>query len=370
MPRRTHIDRRLLGATAPALTIAEPPTLPAGAVVVFRDGWGELEQRFDLAALALPADLAGLLADAFRAVDAGSTLRTRHSRWQALRLFARFVAEDGAVRSTRDLTTETVGRFIAWLAHRRSRTGEPWAQRTRATTFAVVRSLLVWAHRHRPEQLPSKLAIPHNAFPLRRQNQEPRTRLSEAHLKAILRACYEEIDEAWRRFEWGQAVVRAPELPPKTLRGQGLARWLWRISRIGNGLMPDSETLLRHGICPGTLVRHWGGMRTVAQYLHLTTDSLVPFYLAIAIQTAANPDSLRVIARDRGGERRSQTRRHADRLGRASRGDDAFRTSPRRPHSQSYRGRATGRTPVLGGPERQRSGGLASRAGSGSCLDR
>jgi hypothetical protein len=92
MPRKTHIDRRLPGATAPTLTIAEPPAFPAGAVVVFRDGWGEAVQHFDLATLALPADLAGLLADAFRAVDAGSTPDTRHSRWKALRLFARFVA--------------------------------------------------------------------------------------------------------------------------------------------------------------------------------------------------------------------------------------------------------------------------------------
>jgi hypothetical protein len=136
--------------------------------------------------------------------------------------------------------------------------------------------LLVWARRYRREQLPSRLTIPYNPFPLRRQNQEPRTRLSEAHLKAILRACYEEIGEIWRRFEWDQAIVRAPELPPKTLRGQGLARWLWRISRVDNGLMPDSETVRRHGICPGTLVRHWGGMRTVAQYLHLTTDRHAP----------------------------------------------------------------------------------------------
>jgi hypothetical protein len=77
-----------------------------------------------------------------------------------------------------------------------------------------------------------------------------------------------------------------------------LARWLWRISRIDNGLMPDTATLRRHGICPDTLTRYWGGMRGVAQYLHLTTDTAVPFYLAIAIQTAANPDALRCIARD------------------------------------------------------------------------
>jgi hypothetical protein len=36
----------------------------------------------------------------------------------------------------------------------------------------------------------------------------------------------------------------------------------------------------------------------LAQYLHLTVDTLVPFFLAIAIQTAANPDALRLIGRD------------------------------------------------------------------------
>jgi hypothetical protein len=183
MPRRTRIDRRLPGATAPALTIAEVPAVPAGTVVVFCDGWGEMLQGFDLTTLALPADLVCLLADAFRAVDAGSTLETRNSRWQALRFFARFVAEDGAVRSTRDLTTETVGRFIAWLGQQCSRTGEPWAQTTRAVPFALLRSLLVWTRRQRPEQLPSRLAIPYSPFPLRLRIRSHAPGLSEAHLK-------------------------------------------------------------------------------------------------------------------------------------------------------------------------------------------
>jgi integrase len=296
MPRRTRIDRRL--APISAFTTTAASVVPAGAMVVFRDSWGEIVQHFDLAVLALPADLTDLLAEAFRGVDAATTVGTRNSRWRTLRLFARFIVEDGDVRSARDLTTEAVRRFIAWLGQQRSRTGEPWAQGSRAVPFALLRSLLVWARRHRPDQLPPSLAIPYNPFPLRQENQASRPRLSEPHLKAILQACYEEIDEAWRRFEWGQAVVRAPELPPKILRGQGLARWLWRIYRIDNGLMPDAATLLRHGIRPSTLVRYWGGMRTIAQYFHLTTDTIVPFYLAIAIQTAANPDALRLIARD------------------------------------------------------------------------
>ncbi|QPC88961.1 hypothetical protein GA830_19175 (plasmid) [Mesorhizobium sp. NBSH29] len=92
--------------------------------------------------------------------------------------------------------------------------------------------------------------------------------------------------------------MAAPELPPKTLRGQGLDRWIWRIAKIEGGLMPDNATLDEHGIKPSTLVKFWGGTRTVTQYFHITTDTLVPFFLAIAIQTAANPDALRHIHRD------------------------------------------------------------------------
>ncbi|MFS8039408.1 hypothetical protein ACI7BZ_21025 [Xanthobacter sp. AM11] len=42
----------------------------------------------------------------------------------------------------------------------------------------------------------------------------------------------------------------------------------------------------------------WGGYRTIAQHFHITTDTLVPFFLAIAIQTAANPEPLRDLRRD------------------------------------------------------------------------
>lgn len=62
--------------------------------------------------------------------------------------------------------------------------------------------------------------------------------------------------------------------------------------------MPDRAVLEEHGIKSAMLVKSWGGYRTIAQYLHITTDTLVPFFLAIAIQTAANPEPLRHIRRD------------------------------------------------------------------------
>src|SRR6516225_1810009 len=107
--RRERIDRRLSAATPIILS------QPADTLVVFRDGWDDVTKRYDLGTLGLPADIAILLADAFRHHHAASSQDTQRHCWMALRAFARFVAEDGHVLSADDLTTGMVERYIAWL---------------------------------------------------------------------------------------------------------------------------------------------------------------------------------------------------------------------------------------------------------------
>jgi integrase len=294
--RSTPIDRRItLGPPSDDL----PGQLPQMSVE-FRNAWGERVQRFDPQQLAaLPDDLRALLIDAFREHHAGLALTTRRTAWFALRRFAAFVAQDGSIGAARDVDSAALGRYVIWLhdagsvsANRRARS------RPDTISFDMLRPILLWCQRNRPGRLPVDLAIPYNPFPGKHRQHEPRRRLPAEQLSTILRACYTEIDEIWARFQYGQQIIRLPDLPPKTLRGQGLARWIWRISRIEGGLMPDTATLEQHGIKSATLVKYWGGSRTVSQYFHITTDSLVPFFLGIAIQTAANPDPLRLIKRD------------------------------------------------------------------------
>ena len=293
MRKRSPIDRRFtVPAVLPEASISRLTT----NAIMFVDAWGKPEQRFDFDQLAgLPVNLRELLADAFRGHCACQRPATRRTTWGAIRRFARFVGNDGMIRDAGDVDTTAIGRYVLWLC----KEGASRAVRgAHAVAFDLLRPLLFWCQRNRPGALAPDLDIPWNAFPGRRINQQPRRRLATDQIKAILRACYEEIDEAWARFQHGQEVIRRPELPPKTLRGQGLDRWIWRISKIEGGLMPDNATLDEHGIKPSTLVRFWGGTRTMTQYFHITIDTLVPFFLAIAIQTAANPEALRHIHRD------------------------------------------------------------------------
>jgi hypothetical protein len=53
----------------------------------------------------------------------------------------------------------------------------------------------------------------------------------------------------------------------------------------------------KHGLTLGGL-EHCGKQRGIARYFHLMPETLAPFYIALAIQTAANPDPLRLIRRD------------------------------------------------------------------------
>ena len=285
--KRAKIDRRL---TAPP-TAANPTAV--GGVVVFRDGWGEVARRYDLMTLGLPADVVHVLADAFQHHHMASAPATRRACWLTLRSFARFAKDDAGVQSTHDLSTATIRRYIGWLDRQTNRAGEPRSLSGRANLLSYLRQLIEWTKRHHPSRLPQRIDFPFRVYSNR--NAQPRRRLPEDQLKAILRACYEDIDAAWERFELGQRSLRSDAVPTvSTPELHGLIRGL---AAVDNGVMPARLSLVAHRFTMSAIARH-GGIRTLAGYLHLTSETLLPFYIALAIQTAANPQSLMQFRRD------------------------------------------------------------------------
>ncbi len=188
---------------------------------------------------------------------------------------------------------------MLWLRAADGSGRKPAASRgTSATAFDVLRPLLHWCQRNRPGALPADLDIPYNPLPTRRSDQEPRRRLSSDQLKTILRACYGEIDEVWDRFQYGQEIS-----PRSTYRRRpGMVR----ASLAGFGGSAASKAESCRITSPSRTTRHQG--RHVARALGRLSrrvpalshhdrqlGSILP---AIAIQTAANPDPLRMIKRD------------------------------------------------------------------------
>lgn len=286
MPAEGRVDRRLSVATAATL-----PVVPVR--IVFRTSWGGKAQIFDPAELGLPPDLAVPLMQAFHRHDAGSSPKTRRSRWRAMKQLAVFLCED-RVTCACDINAGTIQRYLAALA--RPSEGKQRSRATMALAFGLVRPLLEGMESADPTLFGSPLAIPWNAFP-NAKSHDPKPRLSEPQLRAILAAAYEEIDAAWATFQYGQAVARLPVEPPGVLRGHGLDRWIWRLYRANGGIMPSMAEMKAASFCPETLKRY-GWLEGMAQRYHLTTHTLAPFYIALAIQLAANPEPLRIIRRD------------------------------------------------------------------------
>lgn len=289
MKVRAKIDRRF----AP---IDETIALASGpARVIFNDAWGNIEQTFDTAELAgMPTDLAAVLVRTFYVHDLGGAQRTRKARWHALRELAEFLRDRRDVETAGDLDDVLLRRFAGWMADRENRARSP---QTLAGQVSLLRPLIERAARDNPGIFGDLVTIPAYLFPDSHKHRRPKRRLSSQDMKAILAACYREIDEAWETFQYGQAIAALPEPPPPIPRGIGKDRLIWLHHRAGGGIAPTVEQMSAYGLSKGTL-HIYGRQRGFARHFHLVTDTLVPFYLALAIQTAANPDPLRLISRD------------------------------------------------------------------------
>nr|WP_181377299.1 site-specific integrase [Ochrobactrum sp. LM19]AJW29953.1 hypothetical protein pLM19O2_p8 [Ochrobactrum sp. LM19] len=286
--KRGHIDRRL-SARMPIVL-----DRPADTIVVFRDGWGDVTKRYDPGTLGLPLDVAMLLADAFRHHHAASSHDTQRHCWMALRSFARFVAEDGQVLSADDLTSAMVGRYIAWLDRQvGGQTNQPWSKGSRANVLMQLRQMIDWTKRRHPSRLPARIDFPWRVWPNR--NADARPRLSGEDLKAILGACYEEIDEAWERFETGRNILAASG--PVDGVDPELCYLVRALAGVNASVLPSRTLAIRSGINISAVNRH-GGLRHLGGYLHLTGETVVAFFIALSIQTAGNPDALRLMTRD------------------------------------------------------------------------
>lgn len=288
MPNDRRIDRRIWRPTVAADPVA------ATQIVIFRDASDGSVQRFDPAGLGLPPDMVGPLMGAFRLNDAGATLRTRYTRWLALHRFAGFLASED-VTSAGQVNAGTMKRYLAFLA-RPDEQGKRYKRPTIATQLGLLRPLLERAEQADPNLFGSALAIPYNPVPGSRIH-DSKPRLPKEDLQAILMACYEEIDAAWATFQRGQAIIATPDPPPRAARGESLDSAIWRLHRLTGGIAPTWQQLREAGVAHSRLLR-WGWRSGIAEHYHLTTRTVVPFYIALAIQLAANPDPLRLIRRD------------------------------------------------------------------------
>jgi hypothetical protein len=195
-----------------------------------------------------------------------------------------------------------VNAFIAWLD------GQLLTKGSRHKTWSSLKQLITWLQRHRPDLMDRDLELPFNPFPRKNDEARPREAYSKNELASVLAAARADIDASWRTFQEGRealarvdcrAIVAKPDLGRLDLHDLGDLLAILR-DRFG-GLLPPRRAITARGEELWPLmyaIRRRGGGSEVARFLHAIPQTLIPYMIAIAAQTFANPEALRLMRRD------------------------------------------------------------------------
>ena len=247
----------------------------------------------DFSSLRLPADVRLALAEAFWQHFGVLAERSLYLHWWNVKTFVRFVDESAAVLSLADLNGDLLVRYVEWLNGQRRSDGQPWSKSSRSRTYATLRMLMQWLERCRPEIL-GGIDYPFNPFPWRNRDTPPVATMPARALRALLKACKSDIKAIRARRTAADAERASAAGSVSTLGGL-----LDFVDRRFGGVVPTASQLSAAGehAARRALVR-FGGLKGVEPCVYPRLESLLPYYLAILIHAAGNPEPIAEIECD------------------------------------------------------------------------
>lgn len=283
--RRQPMRRVLPGKASSKVGAAKPTRFDAPRMIC--------KTLVDFASLDLPEDVRLMLAEAFWSHVGVRSDRSIHTNWSHLKTFNRFVRETQAVQGLLDVHSAMLMRYVEWLNSQCKADGTPWSKSARAGAYSGLRTLMQWIERCRPGAIPS-IEYPFNPFPWRNRDTPSRAKIHALELRAILRACEAEISQIRANRQAAQAV--------RTVDGDtsGTLGWLLECVECNYGGIVPSHSQLRQ---PGQYrvrmaLARFGGLKQIEPCLYPRADALLPYYLAILIHTAGNPEPIVELRRD------------------------------------------------------------------------
>lgn len=247
----------------------------------------------DFRSLHMPEDMRLALAEAFWGHYGVQSVDAIKAHWFHVRTFDRFVRESAAVKGLADVDRGMLGRYVEWLNAQCRLDGQPRSKGSRAAPYIALRKLLQWLARCRPGTIAS-IDFPFSAFPERDHDNQPHRKIAADQLQAILDACEADIARMRSVREAAAAQRRVTDGSLDSLGGL-----LEHIDRHFGGIVPTASELR----LPGqhrveVALARFGGQRHVEPCLYPRSESLLPYYLAILVHTAGNPEPIVGLQRD------------------------------------------------------------------------
>ena len=208
---------------------------------------------------------------------------TQRKGFQALKLLAQYLHQHGKA-AIAPLPADVLHGFAGWLDESTRGTS---AQAALNTT----KRLLSWCQRNTPGVVSAKATFRTRAI---RDTNAPGKPIGELDLKGILTACYREIEIIEKRLEAGQRLITGECTEPAEQRISKLIR---ELLLLGNGSLPTQHVVNRSGNAYARRIEELGGHQAISRMLWLSPEDLLPFYLAIVVQTSGNPDAIKGLTR-------------------------------------------------------------------------
>ncbi|WP_342945051.1 hypothetical protein [Paraburkholderia phymatum] len=154
--------------------------------------------------------------------------------------------------------------------------------------------LLRWCMRNARNIVDSRAAILPSQF--LRSAIKPKETVGEPEIKAILRCCYTDIEQTEARLAHMSLLLAGSTEGPQD---EQIRQVIQELVDIGNGEIPSRAKILSvpRGWITLAQIDALGGLTYFNNCLYPNASDIFPYYLAILIQSSANPQALRLLKR-------------------------------------------------------------------------
>lgn len=246
------------------------------------DGDGNSVTCFDLSEIDLHPKLAKVFLRAHAAQFGHTSIETQKQAFRCIRKLVLFLQD---AKANYDIPLAvTVGRdFHNWIA----KTG--LKSSTAQSHQGIVMAILRWCQRNAGGVIAKDAELIVPSF----SREEPPARrvLASDVVKQVLGSCYKEIEEIESRIAHGRSLLTGSfnkndvdYLVSTTIRD---------LLVVGKGKMPSQKLVGRSGQALARRVAKCGGFGHLRSLISVVTADILPFYLAVVVQTGGNPMAIR-----------------------------------------------------------------------------
>ncbi|MFG6464169.1 hypothetical protein ACG04Q_21550 [Roseateles sp. DXS20W] len=236
--------------------------------------------------LGLSGELASALGSAHLASFGHTAWSSQTMAWRCVRKLAAFLHARGYALKV-PLPSTVATEFRDWLG------SLGHAATTCQSVLNRILAIFGWIERNAPALLAPGTRIKVLGF--RVEPSPPREALSEEAVKRILECCYADIEATEASLTLGQRLLaRTPLTSEESERCDLIAELL----AMAGGGMPSQRAVHAAGGNLSRRVGVAGGLRGLSRQIWMCPEAMVPFYVAIVVQTSGNPQSILTMSRN------------------------------------------------------------------------